>query len=118
VRSKQVVLDSSIAVMVLLSPENTDMEFWLLRPHMDARTSREDFDARRLRSVGVIGLQGVTPACAFKEPLDAQIVNGIAGAFLEYIRVLIGQCFVNEHHTGDAVGWLDRLYLLPDSRAN
>jgi hypothetical protein len=121
-RSQQVVLDSSIAVMVLLNSDNTDLEFWMIAPHEQTAselTSREEFAARKLRSVGVVGLRGIQSLVAFKEPLDTFVVARIATAFADYVRVLMGQSLVHriQEQKGDAVEWLERLYALEDPRA-
>jgi hypothetical protein len=115
------VAESSVAVMVLLNPDDTDMEFWPLKPREVALTPPAEFTARRLRPVGIIGLQGAQAVCAFKEPLDTPVVNSLAMAFLEYIRVMLGRSFTaqtEERQKGDEVGWLERLHLLPDMRIN
>jgi hypothetical protein len=119
-RSTQVALDSSIAVTVLLSHDNTDMEFWMLRPrHTSERdlTTREEFTARKLRSVGVIGLCGSLPRAAFKEALPSPVVHGIAIAFLEYLRVILAESFADEIRAVE-IAELERLLTLPDTRLN
>lgn len=123
-RYTEVVLNSNIAVMVLLNQDNTDMEFWRLKPCQAAEselTTRAEFAARKLRPVGVAGLQGTTPAVALKEPLDPAVVGAIGTAFAEYIRALIGDSVamqIEERQKGDEVSWLDRLHQLPDARVN
>jgi hypothetical protein len=126
-RATNVGLESQIAVYVLLSRDNSDIEFVPLRPHVappEAITTKEEFIHRQLRSVGVVGLNGVTPLCAFKEPLEPCVVNCIAAAFMEYTRVLIAgnlQAQMEdeiERRKGDSVAWCERLFLLEDSRSH
>ena len=114
------VADSSVAVMVLLNHDNTDAAFVALKPHQADFISPDEFTARRLRPVGVFGLQGLQPVCAFKEPLEAPVVNGLATAFLEYVRVMLGDSEMQpaEPRIDDSVTWLERLHALPDSRLN
>ncbi len=122
-KAAQAVADSSVAVMVLLNHDNTDAAFVALKPRQADFIPPDEFTARRLRPVGVVGLQGLQPVCAFKEPLEAPVVNGLAVAFLEYVRVMLGGSF--EMHPAepepcidDSVAWLSRLYALPDTRMN
>jgi hypothetical protein len=118
-KATQVVLDSSIAVMVLLNQDNTDLEMWPLRPRQAALTSQEEFAARKLRTVGVAGLCGTKATCAFKEPLDPTVVGAIGTAFAEYIHVLLGDSIamqIEEQQKGDEVAWLEKLHQLPDTR--
>jgi hypothetical protein len=120
-KSQQVVLESQIAVMLFLNPDNTDLEMWPLRPRQVATTSHEEFAARKLRTVGVVGLSGTKGVSAFKEPLESAVVDGISTAFLEYVRVLIGDNIamqIEEWQKGDEVAWLEQLHLLPDMRMN
>jgi hypothetical protein len=120
-KSTQVVLESQIAVMVLLNPDSTDMEMWPLRPRQAATTMPEEFAARKLRAVGVAGLCGAKAICAFKEPLDPTVVGAIGTAFAEYIGVLLGDSIavqIEERQKGDEVAWLEQLHQLPDTRMN
>ncbi len=121
-KSAEVVLNSNIAVMVLLNSDNTDMEFWRVRPcQAESPTTREEFTARKLRSVGVAGLCGTKAVCAFKEPLHPDVVGAIGNAFAEYIHALIGDSVamqIEERQKGDSVSWLNQLYQLPDARVN
>jgi hypothetical protein len=106
--------------MVLLSQDNTDLEFWMLRPRQAAKselTPPEEFAARKLRSVGIVGLCGLKPRCAFKEPLETPIVNKIAAAFLEYLRVLLGGQIAEQTEAAE-IAELERLYGLPSGRPN
>lgn len=114
-RATQVALDSSIAVTVLLSADNLDIQFWQLRPHRIADTSPEEFAARNLRAVGVVGLDGLTPRCAFKESLGSEIVNAIAVGFVEYIRASVCDGF-NEQSKLAEIEELERVFSLPDTR--
>lgn len=101
-RSERVAIDSSIAVMVLMNPCGTDIEFWPIRPIPAVSTAPEEFVRRHLRIVGVVGLCGLKPLCAFRKPLEPRVTDGIAQAFLEYVRVLIEP---------DDNARLDRLYV-------
>jgi len=109
--------ESSVAVMVLLNHDNTDAEFVALKPRQAAFTSPEEFTARKLRPVGVIGLRGAQPVCAFKEPLDSPVVNSLATAFLEYIRVLLGQGFAEQMEAVE-IAELERVWSIADTRPN
>ncbi len=116
-RAAQVVCDSSIAVQVLLNPDNTDLEIWPLKPEANESelTSRQEFAGRALRSVGVIGfgLQGLKPFTAFKEALEPDVVNAISRTFLEYLRVLIGESFSDAAEIAE----LERIYAYRDPSA-
>jgi hypothetical protein len=113
------VAESSVAVMVLLNHDNTDAEFVALKPREVAFTSPEEFTARKLRPVGVIGLQGTQPWCAFKEPLDSPVVNSLATAFLEYIHVLLGQGqgFAEQMEAVE-IAELERVWSIADTHPN
>lgn len=120
-RAAQVARESQIAVMVLLNPDCTDLEFWRVQPRQAALTTPEEFAARKLRPVGVVGIHGTTTHVAFREPLDATTVDAIAAAFAEYIRVLVGDSIAAQFEArqkSDEVDWLERLYHLPDDRLN
>ena len=54
---------------------------------------------------------------AFKEPLEPQVVNAIGLAFLEHLRVRLGEGFA-EHVEAAALAELERWYMLPDTRPN
>src|ERR1700723_560571 len=110
--SKTVADESSIAVLVLLSSDNTDMEFLPLRPRQLTERellTPEEFAARKLRSVGVVGISGAQPRVAFKEPLSVSVVDRIAAAFLEYLRVMLRQGFAEQTATAE-VQELERFY--------
>ena len=111
-RSTQVALDSSIAVMVLLNPDATDMELWpICPPPQSGLTTPEEFTARQLRPVGVLGLCVTESRAAFKEPLDVSTVDALARAFTAYVNALLGQ-----RQAGDSLEWCERLFALPDTR--
>ena len=95
-RLEQVAADSEVAVMVLLNPDNTDLEFWPLKPRPASETTAENLAARELRTVGVIGLNGLEPHCALKEPLDAAVLSAVGTAFKAYVKVLIGEDFAEQ----------------------
>lgn len=95
-RLEQVAADSEMAVMVLLNPDNTDLEFWPLKPRPAAETAPAEVGARQLRSVGVIGLNGPAPHFALKEPLDQAVLDAVADAFKAYVKVLVGEEFAKQ----------------------
>jgi len=127
-RSAQVALDSSIAVMVLLNHDATDMEFWPLRPTPVAQcalTGPEEFTARRLRVVGAVGLTGLKTVCAFKEPLESSVVGAIGEAFAVYVHVLLGASLfkqmaaeIGQRQAGDFLHFAEALWSLGDPRLN
>ncbi len=117
-RSQELARNASIAVLVLLSHDNLDMEFWPLGFGSQSDwTSREEFAARRLRSVGVVGLglPGLKPLVAFKEALLPSVVDGIATAFLAYLNVLLADSFA-EQLPGAETAELERMWSLRDPR--
>jgi len=126
--SSKIAVDSSIAVIVLLNPDATDSEFWPLRPQPlepSELNAPDDFAARKLRIVGVVGLCGLKPQCAFKEELPERVMGKIGVAFVEYVRVALGQSYneqlaveVARQMPGDFLEFAGRLYALPDGRAN
>lgn len=115
-RSAQVVRESSIAAMVLLNDSNTDMELLGLCPRLTPENeliSAEEFTARKLRSVGVVALDGRgLPQAAFKESLPASVISAIAAGFTEYLRVLIGQKLTEQMEAAE-IAELERLCQLP-----
>lgn len=114
----QLACESSLACLVLLGSENNDIELVRIKPQPPAEfPSPEDFTARKLRTVGTIGLQGTKPAYVFKEPLEPRLVNAIATAFLEYVRVLLGEHLTAQIEAAEVAG-LERLYALSDTRPN
>jgi hypothetical protein len=121
-RANQVASESQLAVQVLLSSGNDDIEFIRLTPQSNAPyISPEAFAARKLRDVGVVGLCGTQAACVFKEDLGPVVVGAIGTAFAEYIHVLLGDSIaaqLKEHQKGDEVNWLEQLHCLPDARMN
>lgn len=118
-RSTQVVRDASIAAIVLLNSDNTDMELLALCPRQTPESeliTGEEYTARKLRSVGVIALnERGLPQAAFREPLEASVISAIAAGFTEYIRVLIGKHLTEQTEAAE-IAELERLYLLPDTR--
>jgi hypothetical protein len=67
--------------------------------------------------VGIVGLSGFNPLCSFNEDLPPHVVEAIATAFLEYVRVLFGRGFAEQIAEAEAAE-LERLYVLPDTRMN
>lgn len=122
-RAAEVMQESRIAVMVLLSSDNSDMEMWALRPYAlthAKRTPPEEFAERKLRTVGVIGFAGLRTKCAFHEPLDDSTVQAISAAFLEYVRVFLGSNYtarVREQEIAE-IAALEALWTLEDPRPN
>jgi hypothetical protein len=116
----QVANESDIAVQVLLSRENTDLELISLRPRLDAYIAPEVFTSRQLRSVGVVGIRGLQPLSVWKEPLPHQVINGVCDAFIEYIRVLLGKSLADLYEAAQAaeIAELERLFCIPDTRPN
>lgn len=106
---------SQIAVMVLLGPENDDVEFWPLRPRQSVPTSSEEFAARRLRPVGVLGLRGLEFRSALKEPLPADVLRSVGFAFGEYVHSLVGTSMEMQLEAGE-IAELERVLALPDTR--
>ena len=116
--STQVALDSTVSAMVLLNPDNSEIEFWPVAPALtdEAKFAPvEGFSARKLRSVGVVGLCGPEARCAFKEPLEASMVTAIHASFFDYLRALFGTSF-GELSRDAEIHELDRLMSLPDVR--
>lgn len=128
-RAADVVRASQITVQVLLSRDNGDIELVPLRgtaadPYP---ITPEEFTARQLRCVAFVGLCGLTPRCAFREPLEPSIVETIAHCFLTYISVMLQpKVYPEPQHCpepgldveGDSVAWLRKLWSLPDTRMN
>jgi hypothetical protein len=116
-RSIQLTGESTIAVFILVGAHPGDAEFVPLRPRpADAAMwaeIRSRWAGRELREAGVLGVVGGNVRCAFKEPLDEPCIAALAEAFVAYCETLapgrIGK--------GDEVEWLERLWALPDPRA-
>ena len=83
---------SSIAVQVLLGAAPADIEFVPIRPRpADAQMLadlKSRWPGRGLRSIGIVGLVGLTARAAFKEPLEPKTVDALATAFLVYVAAL------------------------------
>jgi hypothetical protein len=112
-RAAQVALDSQIAVMVFLNPDNEDSLILPVRPCMAANNelpSLEEYTRRQFRPVAVVGLAGLKPLAAFKEPLPTEVVTAISAAFLEYVRVLIGDTFMQQIEAAE-IAELERLWV-------
>lgn len=119
--SAQLALDSSIAVWVLMGAPD-DIEMVPLRPKMADEAWLADLKARwpgrgPMRSVGVIGLCGITPRCVLKEPLSPEQVSALASAFLVYVETLLGDSFKQQRKESE-IEWLNRLYALEASEPN
>ncbi|MGA7257950.1 MAG: hypothetical protein WBX09_15005 [Terracidiphilus sp.] len=112
-QAKQIAVESDIAVLVGLNPDNQDVEFTMVRPQLQTtHTPKAEYVARRLRPVGIVGLKGLTPMSAFREPLGMDTVNRLASAFLEYCRVLLGGSLSAMVEVAE----LNRLWNVPDTR--
>lgn len=117
-RARELTRESQIAVVVCLNPSHDDIEFLPFKPSAsDYRSLPFEFGLRQLRPVAILGLRGLNLVCAFLEPLDACIVNSISAAFLEYIRVLLGEHFT-EHMAGAEAQELNRMWMLSDHRSH
>ena len=118
-KSSQLAVESSIAVMALSNPEYTDLEFLPLKPRQlpekDHAALKARWPGRGLRSVGVIGLVGAAPRCAFSMPLGPEQVSARVGAFLAYLHALFCDSLA-EQQKGDEAAWLEALYSLEDDR--
>lgn len=117
-RCSHLLADASIAVAVLLNAERTDMEMVPLvpRPLGDSEVAAR-IAGRGLRPVGIVGISGTEPRSAFEEPLDLHVVNVLASAFLEYLRVLLGESLQKQSKALE-ISELARLFSLPDARSN
>jgi hypothetical protein len=118
-RAAHIACESQICCQVLLSHDNADIALIQLKPHAypSGYITPEEFTARQLRSVGVVGLSGLKPLCFFKELLPPHVVDAIATAFLEYIRVLTGAEFAAQMEAA-GIAELTRFCSLPDTRMN
>ena len=118
-RATQLACDSSVAVQVLLGTTPGDCEFIPLRPRpADANMLAgiaARWPGRGLRSVGVIGLCGITPCYALKEPLEPEQVSVLTDAFLAYLHALY--CHRMAAHLEQAeINELTRVWSLNDPR--
>lgn len=116
-QAEKIACESNIAVMVLLNPDSTDMEMVMVRPTHDVSKmpSREEFARRQLRAVGVVGVNGLKPMSAFREPLETAVIHRISAAFLAYLRVLLGESFTQQCEAAELERYYARLYSLPDT---
>ena len=117
---KEVALDSQICCQVLLSADNQDLEFQVLSPTKYRETETPltpaEFCTRRLRSVGWVGLSGLTPRSAWKETLPESVVVSIGLAFSAFVRSLLGGDFAGKVAEHIEIAMLDRMYSLRDPR--
>jgi hypothetical protein len=120
-KSTQLALDASVAVQVLMGTTPGDCEFIPLKPKAADETMLADIAARwpgrGLRSVGVIGLCGTSPCCAFKEPLESDQVSALAGAFLAYLHVMFADSITAQMEAAE-IQELQRMMSIPDMRMN
>ncbi len=114
-KALEVAMSSSVAVLALSNPDCTQIEMLPLKPRPMTESEqiavRAKFIGRDLRTVGVIGLAGIEPKCAFKEPMEPEHVNTLATAFLSYLQALYAGCFLDSE-----AAELERLAALPDLR--
>ncbi|HEX4032527.1 MAG TPA: hypothetical protein VHX20_19340 [Terracidiphilus sp.] len=122
VRAAEAARGSQLVLQVLLSPDNDDIELVCITAASAGRPfpiTAEDFTARKLRSVGCVGvslgLDGFTPHVALIEPLEPHVINAMGCALTEYIRVLVGNALIEQIALAE-VTELERMYVLPDSR--
>lgn len=119
-RSQNLANESSVAVLVLMGAPD-DVEFVPLRPRPADENTLAQLKARwpgrGLRSVGVIGLCGVSPRYVLKETLETEQVYTLTGAFLEYLHVLYADRFAAQQEAAEFAE-LECLYTLPDTRPN
>jgi hypothetical protein len=121
-RAARVACESKFAVQVLLSSGNDDIAFIILNPQSAEYFPREEFIARKLRSVGVCGLIGLKPVCVFKEPFSDDVVHAIAEAFVAYIGTLVPgvtaqmTAELDRKQAGDFVQFAGALWSLVDPR--
>lgn len=102
---------ADVAAMLLLSEDGLDIELWPLRPD-GVLTSREEFNRRQLRIVGAVGLHGMKPVFALKEPLPITAIAAFGMAFADFVRSRLGQNFTEQIEISE----LDRIFALPDIR--
>jgi hypothetical protein len=118
-KSTQLVLDASVAVLVLSNAQCDDLEFLPLRPRQMTESDIAElltrWTGRDLRSVGVIGLVGATPRCALKELLEPELTSALANAFLAYLQVLFCDSLAAQQN-GAEIQELARLWSLQDPR--
>jgi hypothetical protein len=114
-KSTQLALDASIAVLVLTNAQFDDVEFLPLKPRQMTESEKAElvtrWPGRGLCSIGVLGLVGMTPRSAFKEPLEPEQVTALAGAFLAYLHALFSDRFA-EQLEGAEIAELERIYAL------
>jgi len=117
-KARELVAQSSVAAMVLMGSDITDIELVPLTPRPATEEMLEDlkviWPGRGLRSVGCIGLCDGAPGFALKEILTQEQLYALTAAFIVYLRVLSE--LDAEQQKGDAVDWLCRLWRLEDTR--
>jgi hypothetical protein len=118
-KSSNLACAASVAVFVFVNEPGTDIEFLMLKPMQcpdsELEAIRTSWAGRGLRSVGVIGLVGATPKCAFKEPLDASVTTSLAGAFVAYLQSLFQESFAAQLQ-GVEIAELFKLWHMEDPR--
>ena len=117
-RATQLALDASVAVQALMGTAD-DIEFIPLKPSPANAAMLAGIAARwpgrGLRSVGVIGLCGVIPCFALKEPLVSEQVSALSDAFLAYLHALYRDRLAT-HLEQAEIQELQRMWSLSDTR--
>jgi hypothetical protein len=120
-RSRQLVADASVAVLVVGNVETGDAEYIPVSPRPypahELLALRDRWPGRGLRTLGVLGLIGTTPRCVFKEPLEPRTVDALAAGFLTYLNVLFGESFAEQREAVE-LAELERMFALVDPRPN
>jgi hypothetical protein len=111
---EQLVDTSTRVVQVLLSDSTGHLEIY---PTSRSLPNLQEFINRRLRPIGVLGLQGSRVAFAFKEELPENTICAIGTAYGAYINALLGPDAADQIERAE-ISELTRLYTLPDDRMN
>ncbi len=121
-QSEQLVSEASIAAFVLMGANPQDVEFVPLKPRMADRQMLEDLKARwpgrGLHTVGVMGLCGASPRCAFKTEaqITPQQMDALAAAWGVYCCMTIVQGFAAQRESAE-IAELYRIYNYADPAA-
>ena len=114
-RAVEVVCCSTVALQVFLSEDNAHMAVRQMKPNVESYIDTRIIEAQQLRSVGIVGLHGLTQVCAFEEDLPDNVTAAIAMAFETYLKAFLGADYA-ERQTRCEVAELDRIFALPDNR--
>ncbi len=99
----------------ILGNLRSDFELVDLQSEPMSEDAKRDLSKRGMCFVGVIGLVEGVPRVALAEPLDAMTATALSQAFVQRIEDKINGILAPK---GDSVEFLDRLYMLPDTREN